>query len=133
MKQLSMRRESAPVKSRELPQGYFYEAYSGKREQIDDWLELCFEALIPTKEEKWFTDTILQYPDLCPERDLFFVIEQSTGRRVATSGVPRRRGIYSYGRCCARRTRQGNRARYAALCAADAGGARMYVQRADHR
>ena len=87
MKQLSMRRESAPVKSRELPQGYFYEAYSGQRAQIDDWLELCFEALIPTKEEKWFMDTILQYPDLCPERDLFFVIEQSTGRRVATTAA----------------------------------------------
>ena len=87
MKQLRMRRESAPVESRELPQGYCYEFYCGKREQIEDWLELCFEALIPTKEEKWFTDTIVQYPDLCPEQDLFFVVEQGTGRRIATTAA----------------------------------------------
>ncbi|MBO5757483.1 MAG: GNAT family N-acetyltransferase [Clostridia bacterium] len=87
MKQLRMRRESAPVESRELPQGYGYEFFDGRREQIDDWLELCFEALIPTKEEKWFVDTILHYPDLCPARDLFFVVEQSTGRRVATTAA----------------------------------------------
>lgn len=76
-----------PVQARALPPGYEYERYCGKREQIDDWLALCFEALIPTKEEKWFEETILQYPDLCPERDLFFVVEQNTGRRVATTAA----------------------------------------------
>lgn len=87
MKQLKMRRESAPVQARELPQGYTYEFYNGAREQIDDWTTLCLDALIPTREEKWFEDTILHYPDLCPERDLFFVIEQGTGRRVATTAA----------------------------------------------
>jgi mycothiol synthase len=87
MKQLKMHRERAPVKLRELPRGYAYEPYCGQTEQVADWLELCFEALIPTKEEKWFADTILHYPDLCPERDLFFVVEQCTGRRVATTAA----------------------------------------------
>lgn len=87
MKQLKMRRESAPVAERALPQGYEYEFYSGKREQIEDWLSLCLDALIPTMEEKWFTDTILSYPDLCPEKDLFFVVERESGRRVATTAA----------------------------------------------
>ena len=87
MKQLKMRRESAPVQLRELPSGYGYEFYDGRREQIDDWLELCLGALIPDKNENWFTSTILTYPDLCPERDLFFVVEQSTGKRVATTAA----------------------------------------------
>lgn len=84
MEQLKMRRERAPVEPRALPAGYGLEFFCGKQAQIEDWLELCFEALIPTKEQTWFADTILHYPDLCPERDLFFVVEQSTGRRVAT-------------------------------------------------
>ncbi len=84
MKQLKMRRESAPVKVRELPFGYAYEFFDGRREQIEDWLTLCFDTLIPAKEEKWFEDAILAYPDLCPEHDLFFVISSDTGRRVAT-------------------------------------------------
>lgn len=70
-----------------MPHGYIYEFYSGQQAQIGDWLTLCSDTLIPTKEEKWFTDTILQYPDLCPEKDLFFVVEQSTGRRVATTAA----------------------------------------------
>ena len=87
MKQLKMRRESATVQQRVLPQGYGYEFYSGSQAQVDDWLDLCFDTLIPTKEQQWFTSTILEYPDLCPERDLFFVVESETGRRVATTAA----------------------------------------------
>jgi len=35
MKQLKMRRPSAPVKELPLPAGYRYELYSGTREEID--------------------------------------------------------------------------------------------------
>lgn len=87
MKQLKMRRERAPVAVRELPQGYAYEFYQGSAEQIADWLQICHGALLPDQNESWFTSTILQYPDLCPERDLFFVIEQGTGKRVATTAA----------------------------------------------
>ena len=87
MKQLKMHRGGVPVQARALPQGYDYEFYDGRQEQIADWLELCLDALIPDKNENWFTSTILEYPDLCPERDLFFVVEQSTGRRVATTAA----------------------------------------------
>ncbi|MBQ7378683.1 MAG: GNAT family N-acetyltransferase [Clostridia bacterium] len=74
------------MEKRALPHGCTYEFYSGEQTQIKDWLELCLDTLIPTKEEKWFTDTILAYPDLCPERDLFFVV-QDTGRRIATTAA----------------------------------------------
>ena len=87
MKQLRMRRECVPVQPRELPVGYAYEYYDGRAEQIADWLEICYEALLPDKNESWFTSTIVQYPDLCPERDLFFVIEQATGKRIATTAA----------------------------------------------
>ena len=87
MKQLKMRRPGVPVKARELPRGYGYEYYNGSAEQVHDWLELCHGALLPDKNESWFRSTILEYPDLCPERDLFFVIEQSTGKRVATTAA----------------------------------------------
>lgn len=87
MKQLKMRRESAPVVARELPSGYAYESYYGSAEQVTDWLAICYEALIPDQDPKWFTSTILEYPDLCPERDLLFVIEQGTGKRVATTAA----------------------------------------------
>ena len=87
MKQLKMRRESAPVVARELPSGYAYESYYGSAEQVTDWLAICYEALIPDQDPKWFTSTILEYPDLCPERDLLFVIEQGTGKRIATTAA----------------------------------------------
>ncbi len=87
MKQLKMRRLGAPVQPRALPDGYAYEFYSGSAEQITDWLELCHGALIPDKSENWFTSTILEYPDLCPMQDLFFVVEQRTGKRVATTAA----------------------------------------------
>ena len=87
MKQLKMRRNGAPVEARELPSGYVYESYNGSAEQVRDWLQICHGALIPDQNENWFTSTILEYPDLCPERDLFFVVEQSSGKRVATTAA----------------------------------------------
>ncbi len=87
MKQLKMRRAAMPVKKRELPPGYAYQSYTGQEEQVEDWLTLCLDALIPDRDPKWFATCITEYPDLCPQRDLFFVVEQSTGARVATSAA----------------------------------------------
>ena len=87
MKQLKMRREGAPVAARDLLSGYVDEYYNGSAELVRDWLQICHGALIPDQNESWFTSTILQYPDLCPERDLFFVVEQGTGKRVATTAA----------------------------------------------
>ena len=87
MKQLKMRRSGTSVQPRALPDGFVYEFYNGSAEQISDWLRICHGALIPDMSEQWFTSTILEYPDLCPERDLLFVVEQETGRRVATTAA----------------------------------------------
>ena len=87
MKQLKMRRESAPVQQRALPDGYGYEYYHGSEEQIADWLQICHGALLPDTDAHWFTSSILEYPDLHPAQDLFFVVEASTGRRVATTAA----------------------------------------------
>lgn len=91
MAQLKMRRESAPVVKRELPEGYTYEFYKGTKEEILDWLRLCRATLIPDFTEdnienmvEHFEGGILNYPDLVPEKDLFFVISPE-GKRVATS------------------------------------------------
>lgn len=87
MKQLKMRRPSVPVFPRALPPGYEFEFFCGDLSQIEDWLALCDQTLIPERDAKWFESCIVNYPDLCPERDLFFVVEQSTKVRVATTAA----------------------------------------------
>lgn len=87
MKQLHMKRPLQAVAPCALPAGYVYESYTGAQAQIEDWLRLCYPSLIPSTERTWFESCIVQYPDLCPAQDLFFVTEQATGRRVATSAA----------------------------------------------
>lgn len=87
MKQLHMRRTAQAIVPVELPAGYAYEHYTGQAAQNADWLRLCYPTLIPECDEKWFDSCILHYPDLVPERDLIFVIEISTQKRVATSAA----------------------------------------------
>ena len=91
MAQLKMRRESAPVVKRPLPEGYTYEFYKGTKEEIYDWLHLCRATLIPDFADEnieqmveFFEGSIVNYPDLVPEKDLFFVVSPE-GKRVATS------------------------------------------------
>lgn len=84
MKQLKMCRPAMPVQVRELPEGYAYQAYTQDPAQIGDWLDLCYETLIPERDPKWFASCITGYPDLKPEDDLFFVIDVQTKKRVAT-------------------------------------------------
>ena len=88
MKQLKMRRPSAPVKELPLPAGYRYELYSGLQEQIEDWKNICSNGLIRPGEDGdfWFSETILKRPNLIPEEDLFFIVDDA-GRRVATTAA----------------------------------------------
>jgi len=88
MKQLKMRRPSAPVKELPLPAGYRYELYSGTREEIEDWKNICKNGLIRDGEDGdyWFQETILKRAGLHPEEDLFFIVDD-TDRRIATTAA----------------------------------------------
>ena len=79
MKQLKMRRPSAPVKELPLPAGYRYELYSGKKEEIEDWKNICRNGLIRDGEDGdyWFQETILKRAGLHPEEDLFFIVDDT--------------------------------------------------------
>lgn len=84
-----MIRPAAPVRQRPLPAGYTFDTYHGTDGEIADWLILCRGSLLPEDAgREWFDSTILNYPDLVPSEDLFFVLDPS-GRRVATSASVR--------------------------------------------
>lgn len=85
MQQLKMIRYSSPVRLRNLPDGYKYETYSGTDEEINDWIAICQNGLIgPDAGVELFREVIINYPDLEPFRDLFFVLNDN-GERIATS------------------------------------------------
>ena len=87
MKQLKMIRCGGDLKIRTLPEGYAYQNYSGSEEEIQDWLTICRHGLIAEDAQKeCFTSAIEAYPDLDPQRDLFFVLDDE-GRRVATTAA----------------------------------------------
>ncbi|MBE6558839.1 MAG: GNAT family N-acetyltransferase [Ruminococcaceae bacterium] len=85
MQQLKMLRYQGKVTPRLLPDGYRYEFFGGTDAEIDDWVTICRHGLLSeTSGRECFVSTILDYPDLVPEKDLFFVVDPD-GRRVATS------------------------------------------------
>ena len=84
MRQLKMLRPSAPVVHHDLPAGMHYEFYKGTDAEIADWLTLNDGAILPDCDPHWFRDLILNYPDVVPAEDLFFVVTDD-GRRIATS------------------------------------------------
>lgn len=85
MQQLKMLRYGGEVKLRDLPEGYRYEAFGGSDAEIDDWVAICRHGLLPESGgREHFDSAILNYPDLHPARDLFFVVD-GEGQRVATS------------------------------------------------
>lgn len=84
MKQLYMKRDNQPIRKRELPCGYYYEFFKGDKEEIKDWYSICRCGLLPEDNNPYFEQTILNYPDLNPYDDLFFVLDPE-GKRVATS------------------------------------------------
>jgi mycothiol synthase len=87
MKQLKMMRYSAPVSMRALPDGYRYELFDGSDAAIDDWITICKCGLLPADAgRERFNSSIANYPDLVPEKDLFFVLDRD-GKRVATSAA----------------------------------------------
>ena len=87
MQQLKMMRLQAPIKQRALPCGYRFEFFRGTEQEVEDWVAICRHGLLsPHDGASVFTETILNYPDLDPVKDLFFVIDPN-GRRVATSAA----------------------------------------------
>ncbi|UKI13182.1 MAG: GNAT family N-acetyltransferase [Oscillospiraceae bacterium] len=88
MQQLMMLRPAAPVTPRPLPAGYAFVPFGGTQAEISDWLTVCAAGLLPNTDAHWFEDSIRNYPDLDPARDLFFVTDAG-GARIATSAAVR--------------------------------------------
>lgn len=84
MEQLRMIRFSGVIKKRELPKGYTYDSFHGTNDEINDWLEISSNGLIPDTEIHWFYEAIRDYPHIDIYNDLFFVKDE-LGKRVATS------------------------------------------------
>ena len=88
MQQLMMLRPAASVTPRPLPAGYAFVPFGGTQAEISDWLTVCAAGLLPNTDAHWFEDSIRNYPDLDPARDLFFVTDAG-GARIATSAAVR--------------------------------------------
>ncbi len=87
MQQLKMLRYQEKITPRPLPDGYRYAFFRHTDAEIEDWLTICRHGLLPENGgEEHFRSAILSYPDLVPEKDLFFVVDPD-GRRVATSAA----------------------------------------------
>lgn len=87
MQQLKMLRYEGKVTPRPLPEGYRYELFRGTEDEIKDWVAICRHGLLPEDGgREYFKSAILDYPDLNPAQDLFFVVD-GDGRRVATSAL----------------------------------------------
>ena len=82
--QLKMRRFSAPVKERKLPDGYSFKLFGGTEKDIEEWVRLCRYGLVDTATREIFFQPVADFPKIVAERDCFFVIDQE-GNYIATS------------------------------------------------
>ena len=86
--QLKMRRYSAPVKERALPEGFAFQNYDGSEEQITEWVRLCNFGLVDGATRETFFETVVNFPNVVAERDCFFVVDEA-GRYIASSTAVR--------------------------------------------
>ena len=86
MKQLKMIRYKGDYKKRELPCGYSFVFFKECEEDIADWCDICRASNMVKSDnnEESFDKIIRSVKGIEPEKDLFFVVDES-GRRVATS------------------------------------------------
>ena len=82
--QLKMRRFSAPVKERPLPEGFSFRPFDGSEAQITEWVRLCNFGLVEGATRDTFFETVADFPNIVAERDCFFVVD-AEGNYVATS------------------------------------------------
>ena len=93
MKQLKMLRYGKGIDEYPLPDGYSFELFDGTGEAISDWLEICSYGLNSDKDISNFKNAISEREGVKPEKDLFFVCDE-TGKRVATTAaIVRKEGI----------------------------------------
>ena len=82
--QLKMRRFSAPVKERTLPDGFTFKSFDGSEKEIDEWVRLCNFGLMEGSTRETFFETVGNFPNVVAERDCFFVIDPA-GKYIASS------------------------------------------------
>lgn len=85
MKQLVMEAITAErAAERALPDGYTYERFDASLRDIDDWKAITMEPpALARSFESCYRESIEEYPDCIPMRDVHFVSNES-GERVAT-------------------------------------------------
>lgn len=82
--QLKMRRFSAPVKERALPDGFTFKNFGGSEKEIDEWVRLCNFGLMEGSTRETFFETVGNFPNVVAERDCFFVLDDN-GNYIASS------------------------------------------------
>ena len=82
--QLKMRRFSAPVRERLLPDGFSFKNFDGSEKEIEEWVRLCNFGLMEGSTRETFFETVGNFPNVVAERDCFFVIDNE-GRYIASS------------------------------------------------
>ena len=82
--QLKMRRFSAPVRERLLPDGFSFKNFDGSEKDIEEWVRLCNFGLMEGSTRETFFETVGNFPNVVAERDCFFVIDNE-GRYIASS------------------------------------------------
>ena len=81
--QLKMKRFSAPVKERPLPDGFSFKNFDGSEKEIAEWVRLCNFGLMEATHETFF-ETVGNFPNVVATRDCFFVLD-GEGNYIATS------------------------------------------------
>ena len=85
MRQLVMEAQTAErALERALPEGYTYESFDGSARDIADWKAITMEPPALARDyDTCYRDSIENYPDCIPVRDVHF-ISNASGVRVAT-------------------------------------------------
>ena len=82
--QLKMRRFSAPVRERKLPDGFSFKLFDGSEKEIEEWVRLCRYGLVDDATRDTFFQTVADFTNIVAERDCFFVVDEK-GNYIATS------------------------------------------------
>lgn len=85
MRQLIMKAVAPyPLTTRSLPEGYRFVRFCGAQKDVDDWKKIIVNPPAPPDEgDSCYHLMIETYPDVVPEKDIFF-IENAKRDRVGT-------------------------------------------------
>ncbi|MBQ7541295.1 MAG: GNAT family N-acetyltransferase [Clostridia bacterium] len=95
MEDLKMiRLPGVPLRSDPLPAGYAFSNYKSEADRAA-WADCCRGGLVSddeTDEEEW-EESVVQFPDICPERDIFFLDHDGEHIGTMTAFVWSKNGV----------------------------------------